>query len=80
MSDQQRTDAQKALDRAQFRRRLGLYLLGVAIGLLMLGLMHQARSRAARKPETVPGAATPAQPQPGNPNTAPAAPAHNQPQ
>ncbi|MFI4898458.1 MAG: hypothetical protein ACIARR_11605 [Phycisphaerales bacterium JB059] len=29
-----------------FRRRLSYYLFGIAIGLLMLGLINQARQRA----------------------------------
>ncbi len=32
-----------------FRRRLAVYLMGVAIGLMLLGLFAQARSAAARR-------------------------------
>jgi len=46
--------------KGEFPRRLGLYLLGVAIGLIMLGLIQQAK-RAATAPQPAPtDASTPA--------------------
>ncbi|HRQ71692.1 MAG TPA: hypothetical protein PLU35_01550 [Phycisphaerales bacterium] len=39
--------------KAEFPRRLGLYLLGVAIGLLMLGLIQRAK-KAATSPQPQP--------------------------
>ena len=39
-----------------FARRLSYYVFGIAIGLLMLGLINQARSRARSTP---PGAQSP---------------------
>jgi len=32
-----------------FRRRLAYYLVGLAIGLFMLGLLHKAKSNAANQ-------------------------------
>ncbi|MEM1329861.1 MAG: hypothetical protein AAGG07_04800 [Planctomycetota bacterium] len=32
-----------------FRKKLAIYLMGVAIGLIMLGFFHQARQRAAQQ-------------------------------
>ncbi len=35
-----------------FLKRLSYYLVGITIGLVMLGLMHQARKRAAASAPT----------------------------
>lgn len=50
------------MSRSPFRERLGMYLLGVAIGLMILGFIYMARQRAAqRRPPPSPQA--PASPQ-----------------
>jgi len=35
--------------RSAFRERLGMYLLGLAIGLVIMGFMFMARQNAARQ-------------------------------
>ncbi len=41
-----------------FRRRLSYYVLGIAIGLLMLGLINQAKKRSAANNATQQSSAT----------------------
>lgn len=61
--------------KASFTQRLGYYLLGLAIGLMMVGMIISMRSRAMNQqpapgsdPSGVPGATTsPAAPAPASP-------------
>lgn len=60
-------------DKAEFRRRIGVYALGVAIGLLLLGMIYtQRRQMAANRPPAAPPAppapAVPAAPDPAPPS------------
>lgn len=38
------------LSRAQWVQRFGIYFLGIAIGLVIVGLLQSARQRAAQQP------------------------------
>lgn len=42
-----------------FGRRLAYYLIGIAIGLVLLGFLRAARQEATRKPPPTPPPATP---------------------
>lgn len=44
-----KTDETDGFSGPVFRRRLGYYMVGLAIGLIMLGLLYKAKSDAARK-------------------------------
>jgi hypothetical protein len=49
-------------DRSPFRERLGMYVLGIAIGCVILGLIFTMRNQAARRQQAARNASMPQQP------------------
>lgn len=59
-------------DRSTFKRRLGIYLMGVSIGLMLLGIFHMQRRAAQAQRAQAQAAQGPAgQVQPGGQPTVP---------